>query len=161
MTCWGGNASKQVKTRLDKNMKKAGWMVGRGQESKDTACHRLVTNKPSTILAGISHPLRPDFDNLHTDRSDRFRVLNSKTTRYLQSFIPAVIRTRLHDICSHSFQRSFEHDYTISAVIHSSGHSDKQSRSRQMNTTLNGYMMGCGDDETGIKWKESIHKGVN
>ena len=118
MTCWGGNVSKRDKNRLDKNMKKAGWMVRRGQESRDTAYHRLVTNKPSTILAGEKHPLRPDFDNLHTDRSDRFRVLNSKTTQYLQSFIPTVIRTRLHDICSHSFQRSFGHTIKKQADEH-------------------------------------------
>ena len=74
-------------------MKKAGWVVGRGHESRDTAYHRLVTNKPSTVLAGETHPLRPDFDNLHTDTSVRFRILNSKTIRYQPSFIPTVIRT--------------------------------------------------------------------
>ena len=30
--CWGGNASKQDKSRLDKNMKKVGSVVGRGQK---------------------------------------------------------------------------------------------------------------------------------
>ena len=31
-TYWGGNASKQDKSRLDKNMKKVGSVVGRGQK---------------------------------------------------------------------------------------------------------------------------------
>ena len=42
MTCWGGNAAKQDRTRLDQNTKKAGGVVGRRQESIDTAYHRLV-----------------------------------------------------------------------------------------------------------------------
>ena len=32
LICWGGNASKQDKSRLDKNMKKVGWVMGRGQK---------------------------------------------------------------------------------------------------------------------------------
>ena len=87
-----------------------------------------MTNKLKTIVADETHPLRPDFDNLHTDKSDRFRIPNSKTTRYLQSFIPTVIRTQLHDTYSHSFQRSFGHNYTIPTVIHSNGHSDTTTR---------------------------------
>ena len=52
MTYWGGNAFKQDKNRLDKHSKKAGGVVvGRRQESTDTAYHRLVTNKLRTILA--------------------------------------------------------------------------------------------------------------
>ena len=95
MSCWGGNASKQDKNRLDKNTKKAGDVVGRRQESINTVYHRLVTNKLRTILADETHPLRPEFDNRHTrtDRSDRFRIPRSRTTRYLQSFIPTAIRT--------------------------------------------------------------------
>ena len=33
ITCWGGNASKQDKSRLDKNPRKAVWVAGRRQES--------------------------------------------------------------------------------------------------------------------------------
>ena len=49
--CWGGNASEQDKSRLDKNIKKVGEGVGRRQESIDRAYHRLVTNKLRKILA--------------------------------------------------------------------------------------------------------------
>ena len=93
MTCWGGNASKQDTNRLDKNIQKAGGVVGRRQESIDTAYHRLVTNKLRTILADETHALRPEFDHRHTDRSERFRIPRSRTTQYLKSFIPTVIRT--------------------------------------------------------------------
>ena len=91
MTCWGGNASKQD-NRLDKNIQKAGGMVGRRQESIDSAYHRLVTNKLRTISADETRPLKPEFDR-HTDRSDRCRIPRSRTTGYLQSFIPTAIRT--------------------------------------------------------------------
>ena len=81
------------KTRLDKNIKKADGVVGRRQESIDTAYRRLVTDKLRTVLADKTHLLRPEFDNRHVDRSHRFRIPPSKTTRYLQSFIPTAIGT--------------------------------------------------------------------
>ena len=36
MTCWGENASKQDKNRLDKNIKKVDGVVDRSQESTNT-----------------------------------------------------------------------------------------------------------------------------
>ena len=36
-------------------------------------------------LADETRPLRPEFYNRHIDRSDRFRILCSKTTRYVVS----------------------------------------------------------------------------
>ena len=40
MPCWGGNASKQdPKKTPDRNIKKAGGVVGRRQESKDPVYH--------------------------------------------------------------------------------------------------------------------------
>jgi len=45
MTCWGGNASKQGKNWLNKNIKKAGGVVRRRQESTDTDYYWLATNK--------------------------------------------------------------------------------------------------------------------
>ena len=70
-------------------------MAERTQESIDIANHRLVTSKRRTVLADVdeTHPLRPDFDNRHIDRSDRFRIPRSKSTRHLQLFIPTAIRT--------------------------------------------------------------------
>ena len=62
MTYWGGNASQKDKSRLDKNINKAGGEEGRGQEITDTVCRRLVTNKLSILLAGDTHPLRPEFE---------------------------------------------------------------------------------------------------
>ena len=57
----------------------------------------LVTNKLRTFLADETHPLRPEFDNRHMDRSYRLRIPRSKTTRYLQSFIPTAIGTHNHN----------------------------------------------------------------
>ena len=93
LSCWGGNMTQQDRNRLDKNIKKAGGVIGRAQENMETAYHRLVTDKLLTVLADETHPLRPEFDNRQTDRSDRFRLPRTRTTRYQQSFIPTAIRT--------------------------------------------------------------------
>ena len=41
----------------------------------------------------------------------------------------------------------------IPTVVHSNGHSDTQSTSKQINATCIGRGWGCGDDEAGVKWK--------
>ena len=84
--------NKQDKSRLDMNIKKAGWLVGRRQESIDTAYRRLVPNKLRTILADKSHPLRPESDNGHIEATELG--------------FPAV---RRHDTCSQSVQRPVGH----------------------------------------------------
>ena len=81
------------KTDSTTTIKMEGGVVGRRQESTDTTHHRLVTNKLGTILADETHLLRPVFDNIRIDKSDRFRIPRSKTSRYEQSFIPMAIRT--------------------------------------------------------------------
>ena len=43
------------------SIKKAGGVVGRGQESTDTAYHQLVTNTLKTVLAKDTHPLRSEW----------------------------------------------------------------------------------------------------
>ena len=67
MTCWGEDASREDKNRLNKNMKKAG--RGDGEKSTDTVYHQLVTNKLRTVLADEMWPLRPELHNRHRDRS--------------------------------------------------------------------------------------------
>ena len=42
----------------------------------------------SYIYEFVFNRLNFSFDNRHTERSDRFRIRPSKTTQYLQSFIP-------------------------------------------------------------------------
>ena len=93
LTCWGGNMTQQDRNRLDKNIKKAGGVVGRSQENIDATYTRLVTDRLQTILSDETHPLRCEFDSRRTDRSDRFRLPRTRTTRYQQSFIPTAIRT--------------------------------------------------------------------
>ena len=54
----------------------------------------ISENELKTALADQTNPLRLQFDNRHIDRSDRFRILHSKSTRYLQSFIPTAIQSQ-------------------------------------------------------------------
>ena len=90
--CWGGNAAKQDKDRLEKNIKEAEGIVGRKQESLHSAYHRLLTDRLNTILADETHPLRPEFDSRRIDRSGRFRVPKARTNRYKNSFIQSAIQ---------------------------------------------------------------------
>ena len=96
-------SSKQDKTRLYKNTKNAGRVVG--EKARKYICiYRLETSKLrqfgrrthsdklGTILAEETHPLRPEFDNRHIDSNDRYIVVS------------------LHDTYIHSFQRPFEHN---------------------------------------------------
>ena len=53
--------------RLDKNIKEAGGVAEKRQESIDTANHRLVTDKQRTILADETHSLRPAHTHTHTE----------------------------------------------------------------------------------------------
>ena len=61
--CWGGNAAKQDKDRLEKNIKEAEGIVGRKQESLHSAYHRLFTDRLNTSLADEMHPLRLECDS--------------------------------------------------------------------------------------------------
>ena len=90
--CWNGNISKRDRDRVEKFIRKASGVVGKRQETfTQRQEHRLLT-KIQTILADMTHPLRPEVDKYKTDRSNRFRAPRTKTTRYRNSFIPSAIR---------------------------------------------------------------------
>ena len=88
MTFWGGNASKQEKKKKTRREhQECRW---NGGEKAKKHRHSLPSNnyKLRAILADETHTLRSEFDNRHIDRSNIFRILRSKTSRHLQSFIP-------------------------------------------------------------------------
>ena len=91
LTCWGGNVTKQDRNRLDKQIKKAGGVVGRQQDDLETLYRRLVTKKPTAILTDDTHPLQPEFDSRRNDRSGRIRAPCARTNRCTQSFMPTAI----------------------------------------------------------------------
>jgi hypothetical protein len=93
LACWGGNVTKQDRNRLDKQIKKAGGVVGRKQDDIETMYGRLVTKKLTAIWNDDTHPLRPEFDSRLNDRSGRIRVPRTRTNHYRQSFIPTAIQT--------------------------------------------------------------------
>ena len=92
MSCWGGNLSKQDKGRLDKLIRKAGGVIGRKQDDLGTLHDRVVIRKYHKIMSDNTHPLREEFESRKTERSNRFRLPATRTTRYKQSFIPTAIR---------------------------------------------------------------------
>ena len=92
LSCWGGNVTKRDRDRLDKIIKKAGGVVGRKQDDIQTIYKRQVVRKMKAILADRDHPLYSEFDSRLIERSGRFRVVKTKTTRHKHSFIPTAIQ---------------------------------------------------------------------
>ena len=97
--CWGGNASKPDRDRLEKTTRKAGGVIGRQQETFESVYHRPLTNQLMKTLSDDTHPLRPEFDSRLIDRSGRLIVPFTKATRLKHSFIPKAIQTfnQAHD----------------------------------------------------------------
>ena len=85
---WGGIAAKQDRDSVEKVIKKAGREKAR---SFDSAYHRRVTDRLITILADVTHPLRPEFDNRRIGRSVGFRIPRTRTARYKNYFIQIAI----------------------------------------------------------------------
>ena len=102
LICWGGNITKQDRKRLDKQIKKAGTMVGRQQDDLETLYRRLVTKNLTAILTDDTHPLRPIFDSRRNDKSGRIRASCSRTNCYTQSFIPTAMHTHNHQLIGRS-----------------------------------------------------------
>ena len=67
MTCWGGNASKQDKNRVDRNSQKAGFWGGGEKARKHRHSLSSTSDKLRTVVADETHRLRPDFDNRHIE----------------------------------------------------------------------------------------------
>ena len=103
--------------------------MGRRQESTDTAYHGLVTNKLRTTLADETHPLRPEFDNIDTQTG----------AVGLGFLVVGQLDTYMH--------------------VHSNGHSDTQSTSRQINATrISGDV--CAATTKGGRMEECLRVNV-
>ena len=76
--------SQKDQSRLDKTIKRAGVVIGRKQESEDIVSYVRSISDKQTEDNVETLALRPEFQNGHIGRSDRFRIPQSTTTRYLQ-----------------------------------------------------------------------------
>ena len=90
--CWGGNLGKADKDKLEKVIKKAGGVVGRGQDTLSDMYSRKVTDRLKIILTDETHPMHDELSSRHSNRSNRILAPRAKTSRYLNSFIPSAIR---------------------------------------------------------------------
>ena len=61
--CWGWNASKQDRDRMEKTIRKAGRVTGRQHETFESVYHRLLTDRLINLLSDDTHPLRSEFDS--------------------------------------------------------------------------------------------------
>ena len=84
--------TKRDRDRLDKIIKEAGGVVGGKQDNIQTIYKRQVVKKMKAILTDRDHPLYTEFDSRLIERSGRFRVVKTKTTRHKHSFIPTAIQ---------------------------------------------------------------------
>ena len=92
ITCWGGNMTETDKQRVNKQIRRAGRIVGREQDDLETMYSRQLTKKLTSVLADSTHPLYPEFDSRRVERSGRFRAPAGRTDRYRHSFIPTAIQ---------------------------------------------------------------------
>ena len=93
LSCWGGNLNKFDRGRVDRITRRAGRVVGKELDSFDTLYRKRISDKLTDITDDSTHPLRPDIDSLRIVRSGRFRIPKARTYRYLNSFVPAAVRS--------------------------------------------------------------------
>ena len=83
--CWGSCISKQDKDKLNKLIRKAGGIIGCGQNDIDMLCKTKAIKKMRQILNDSTHPLNEDYKVI--PRSGRLRMPKIRTSRYCNSFV--------------------------------------------------------------------------
>ncbi|XP_074543295.1 E3 SUMO-protein ligase ZBED1-like [Halichoeres trimaculatus] len=89
--CWGGNQMDKDRRRLDKLIKRAGSVVGRGLDDVGTVVGRRMRSKVQSILANPNHPLHSTVSGQKSSRSDRLPSMPCRTECFRRSFIPSAI----------------------------------------------------------------------
>ena len=99
--CWGENISKFDRGRLEKIVKKAGYVVGMPLDSFKTLYEKQPSKKLKQILNDPTHPVRHYFDSRCSNRSGRFSLPKTKTNRYKASFLPSALSVFNENYNSH------------------------------------------------------------
>ena len=91
--CWGGNASKSEKRRIDSIVRKAERVIGECQPSVDSVYLDLLRGKLEMVWSENSHPLYGQLRSQLTPRgSGRLGLPYAGTNRHPASFIPKAIK---------------------------------------------------------------------
>ena len=72
-----------------KKKKKAGHVVGMPLDSFKALYEKRLLKKLMQILNDPTHPMRHYFDSRHSNRSGRFLLPKTNTSRYKASFLPS------------------------------------------------------------------------
>ena len=86
--CWGGNISNLDRGRLEKIVKKAGYVVGKPLDSFKTLHEKRLYRKLMQILNDSTHPMRHYFDS---NKREDFLLLRTNTNRYKALFLPLAV----------------------------------------------------------------------
>ena len=93
LICWGGNASKSERNRIDGVIKRAGRVIGKSQQSVDTIYQCVLQSKLDFINNDESHPLYGQLcGQCRAGGNGRLRLPVLRTNRYRDSFIPRAIK---------------------------------------------------------------------
>ena len=92
LLCWGGNASKGDRERVERVVKEAGKIIGVSRQDFGSVYTDLLIKKLHHVLDDESHPLHDRLSGQLIARSGRMRLPSAVTSRYLSSFIPQAIR---------------------------------------------------------------------
>ena len=85
VVCWGGSTRKRDNGRLDRLVRKAGFVVGMELESLTTIAERRTLSRLHSILDNDRHPLHTIIINQRSLISDRLRSLSCRSCVYKDS----------------------------------------------------------------------------
>ncbi len=86
-----GSSRKRDATRLDKLVRKAGWVVGGVLDSLTWVAERRILSKFLSILDNVHHPLHSTIPRQKSTFSDRMLSVSCSTER-LRMLFPQAIR---------------------------------------------------------------------
>ena len=91
--CYFGSASEEDKKKLNKVVKRAESIIGKEQPNLEHFYKQSCSKKLQDILSQDSHPLKPVAEGQRSKRHiGRFISLPSRTSRFLNTFMPSAIR---------------------------------------------------------------------
>ena len=88
--CWFNNLNLKQKNSMSSIVNLCSKIIGEQQRCLPGFYNSLILNKAKSIIADQSHALFCEFDVLPSGR--RYRSVHGRTKRYIESFVPSVIR---------------------------------------------------------------------
>ena len=89
--CWGGGITARDTNKLNRIIRKAGFVLGSALEPLELVVERRMLHKLLNILDNTSHPLHDVLVKQKSIFSWRLRQLSCKKDRFRKAFVPTTI----------------------------------------------------------------------